>query len=516
LTKPGGEGTVAPQFHSISIEVKQPMPNYVLALDQGTTSSRAILFDRVGRIVSVSQQEFPQIFPQAGWVEHNPEDIWNSQLYCAREALSKANAKAADVAAIGITNQRETTVVWDRTSHRAIHNAIVWQCRRTAPLCDKLKKEKFDRVIQRKTGLVTDAYFSGTKVAWLMDNVAGARKRAAAGELAFGTVDSWLIHRLSRGRAHVTDVSNASRTLLYDIRKQKWDDEILKKLRVSASLLPEVRSSSEVYAETDASLLGAPIPIAGIAGDQQAALYGQACFKPGMMKNTYGTGCFLLMNTGEAANASKTGLLTTIAWRTGGKTEYALEGSVFIAGAAVQWLRDGLGIIANAADTEALATSVNDNQGVYFVPAFVGLGAPYWDPNARGAVVGLTRGATRAHLARAALEAMAYQTRDVVECMQKDSGIKAKELRVDGGATRNDFLCQFQADLLGIPVVRPVITETTALGAAYLAGLAVGFWKSEKEIAAQWQVEERFEPKMKRSERDRLYEGWQAAVARVR
>ncbi|MGH9847727.1 MAG: glycerol kinase GlpK [Blastocatellia bacterium] len=496
------------------------MPNYVLALDQGTTSSRAILFDRAGRIVSAGQQEFPQIFPRAGWVEHNPEDIWSSQLYCAREALSKANVKADDVAAIGITNQRETTVVWDRATDRAIHNAIVWQCRRTAPLCEKLKKEKFDRVIQRKTGLVTDAYFSGTKVAWLLDNVKDARKRAGAGELAFGTVDSWLINRLSAngtgGRAHVTDVSNASRTLLYDIRKEKWDDEILKKLRIPASLLPDVKSSSEVYAETDPDLLGAPIPIAGDAGDQQAALYGQACFKPGMMKNTYGTGCFLLMNTGESANASKTGLLTTIAWRTGGKTEYALEGSVFVAGAAVQWLRDGLGIIANAADTEALAASVGDNHGVYFVPAFVGLGAPYWDMDARGALIGLTRGATRAHVARAALEAMAYQTRDVVECMQKDSGIRAKELRVDGGATRNDFLCQFQADILGIPVVRPVITETTALGAAYLAGLAVGFWKSEKEIAAQWQEEKRFEPKMKRSERDRLYEGWQAAVARVR
>ena len=492
------------------------MPNYVLALDQGTTSSRAILFDRAGRAVSVGQQEFPQIFPQAGWVEHNPEDIWSSQLYCAREALSKANARANDVAAIGITNQRETTVVWDRASGQPIHNAIVWQCRRTAAMCDKLKKEKFDRVIQRKTGLVTDAYFSGTKVAWLMENVKGARQRANAGELAFGTVDTWLISRLSGGKAHVTDVSNASRTLLFDIRKQRWDEEILKKLRVPASLLPEVKSSSEVYAETDPDLFGAPIPIAGDAGDQQAALFGQACFKPGMMKNTYGTGCFLLMNTGGKANASKTGLLTTIAWRANGKTEYALEGSVFIAGAAVQWLRDGLNIIGAAAETEALATSVEDNHGVYFVPAFVGLGAPYWDMNARGAIVGLTRGATRAHVARAAIEAMAYQTRDVVECMQKDSGIKAKELRVDGGATRNNFLCQFQADILGIPVVRPVITETTALGAAYLAGLAVGFWKNEKEIASQWQEEKRFEPQMKKSERERLYEGWKEAVARVR
>jgi glycerol kinase len=492
------------------------MPDYVLALDQGTTSSRAILFDKQGRIVSTGQQEFPQIFPQAGWVEHNPEDIWSSQLYCAREALSKANLKPTDVAAIGITNQRETTIVWDRAANQAIYNAIVWQCRRTAPMCEKLKKEKFDRVIRNKTGLVTDAYFSGTKVAWILDNVKGARKRAAAGELAFGTVDSWLIHRLSGGKAHVTDVSNASRTMLYNIRKQQWDTEILKKLNISPSLLPEVKSSSEVYAETDPELFGAAIPIAGIAGDQQAALYGQACFKPGMMKNTYGTGCFLLMNTGESANLSKTGLLTTIAWNTNGKTEYALEGSVFVAGAAIQWLRDGLGIIANAPDSEALATSVSDNQGVYFVPAFVGLGAPYWDQEARGAIVGLTRGATRAHIARAALEAMAYQTRDVVECMQKDSGIKARELRIDGGATSNNFLCQFQSDILGIPVVRPVITETTALGAAYLAGLAVGFWKSEKEIATQWQVERRFEPQMKKSERERLYEGWLAAVARVR
>ncbi|MBI1763801.1 MAG: glycerol kinase GlpK [Acidobacteria bacterium] len=492
------------------------MPNYILALDQGTTSSRAILFDHAGSIVSVAQQEFPQIFPRAGWVEHNPEDIWHSQINCARQVLKQADANAEDVAAIGITNQRETTVVWNRQTDRAIHNAIVWQCRRTAPMCDKLKQEKFDRVIRRKTGLVTDAYFSGTKVAWLLDNVKGARQQASKGNLAFGTIDTWLINRLSKGQAHVTDVSNASRTLLYDIRKQGWDKEILDKLNIPASLLPTVKSSSEVYAQTDPELLGAPIPIAGIAGDQQAALFGQACFKPGMMKNTYGTGCFLLMNTGTSANASKNGLLTTIAWRTGGATQYALEGSVFVAGAAVQWLRDGLGIITNAADTEALATSVSDNHGVYFVPAFVGLGAPYWDQDARGAIVGLTRGATRAHIARAALEAMAYQTRDVVECMQKDSGIKAKELRVDGGATRNDFLCQFQADILGIPVVRPFVTETTALGAAYLAGLAVGFWKNEKEIAQQWQVEKRFEPKMKKSERDRLYTGWQAAVARAR
>ncbi|HZS06166.1 MAG TPA: glycerol kinase GlpK [Blastocatellia bacterium] len=492
------------------------MPGYILALDQGTTSSRAIIFNRAGAIVHLAQQEFPQIFPRAGWVEHDPEAIWESQLECARRALAYTCIEAKDIAAIGITNQRETTVVWDRRTDRAIHNAIVWQCRRTAPMCEKLQAEKFDRVIRRKTGLVTDAYFSGTKVAWLLDNVKNARRRANAGELAFGTVDTWLVNRLSGGRAHVTDVSNASRTLLYDIRSQKWDTEILDRLRIPPSLLPEVKSSSEVYAETDPDLLGAPIPIAGIAGDQQAALFGQACFRPGMMKNTYGTGCFMLMNTGAKATPSKTGLLTTIAWRTRGETEYALEGSVFVAGAAVQWLRDGLGIIANAAETEELANSVADNHGVYFVPAFVGLGAPYWDMNARGAISGLTRGSTRAHLVRAALEAMAYQTRDVIECMQKDSGIRAKELRVDGGATHNNFLCQFQADILGIPVVRPVVTETTALGAAYLAGLAVGFWKNEKEIASQWQEEKRFEPKMKKSERERLYEGWKEAVARAR
>ena len=491
------------------------MSKYVLALDQGTTSSRAILFDKAGKIIGVAQQEFPQIFPKAGWVEHNPEAIWQSQLNCARQVIAEAKITAADVAAIGITNQRETTVVWDRKTGTAVYNAIVWQCRRTAPLCDKLKAEKFDKVIRKKTGLVTDAYFSGTKVAWILDNVRGTRKKAEAGDLAFGTIDTWLINKLSGGKAHVTDVSNASRTLLYNIHQQKWDKEILEKLNIPTSLLPEVKSSSELYAMTDPSLFGAAIPIAGIAGDQQAALFGQACFKPGMMKNTYGTGCFMLMNTGEKGTPSKTGLLTTIAWRKGGKTEYALEGSVFVAGAAVQWLRDGLGLIVNASETEALASSVNDTNGVYFVPAFVGLGAPYWDMNARGAIVGLTRGATRAHIVRAALEAMAYQTRDVIECMQKDSGIKAKELRVDGGATRNDFLCQFQADILGIPVVRPVITETTALGAAYLAGLAVGFWKNDKEIAAQWQQEKRFEPKMKKGERESLYEGWKQAVARV-
>jgi glycerol kinase len=492
------------------------MSKFILALDQGTTSSRAILFDKAGKIIGLAQQEFPQIFPKAGWVEHNPEAIWQSQLNCARQVIAEAKITAAEVAAIGITNQRETTVVWDRSTGTAVYNAIVWQCRRTASMCDQLKADKFDKVIRRKTGLVTDAYFSGTKVAWILENVKGARKKAEAGNLAFGTIDTWLINKLSGGKVQVTDVSNASRTLLYNIHQQKWDKEILEKLNIPDSLLPEVKSSSELYAMTDPSLFGAAIPIAGIAGDQQAALFGQACFKPGMMKNTYGTGCFMLMNTGEKGTPSKTGLLTTIAWRKGSKTEYALEGSVFVAGAAVQWLRDGLGLIVNASETEALATSVNDTNGVYFVPAFVGLGAPYWDMNARGAIVGLTRGATRAHIVRAALEAMAYQTRDVIECMQKDSGIKAKELRVDGGATRNDFLCQFQADVLGIPVVRPVVTETTALGAAYLAGLAVGYWKNDKEIATQWQQEKRFEPKMKKSEREALYEGWQQAVKQTR
>ncbi len=492
------------------------MADYILALDQGTTSSRAILFDREGRAVRIAQREFPQLFPRAGWVEHDPEEIWASQLACAREVLTAGRLRAKDVAAIGLTNQRETTILWDRATGRAEHNAIVWQCRRTAPMCERLKEEGFDRTIRRKTGLVTDAYFSGTKVAWLLDNVPRARRRASRGDLAFGTVDTWLIHRLSGGSTHTTDVSNASRTMLYDIRKERWDAEILGHLGIPDAILPDVRSSSEVYAETAADLFGAPIPIAGNAGDQQAALFGQACFKPGMMKNTYGTGCFLLMNTGDRPKPSRTGLLTTVGWRLDDVTEYALEGSVFIAGAAIQWLRDGLGLISNAAESEPLASSVADTGGVYFVPAFVGLGAPYWDMNARGSVTGITRGTTRAHLVRAAIESMAYQTRDVVECMERDSGIRAKELRVDGGAARNDLLCQFQADVLGIPVVRPVVTETTALGAAYLAGLAVGFWKSRREIAAQWHVERRFEPRMRPRDRDRLYAGWQDAVAKTR
>jgi glycerol kinase len=492
------------------------MPDYILALDQGTTSSRAILFDRDGRAVRTAQREFPQLFPRAGWVEHDPEAIWGSQLDCARDVLAAARVRATDIAAIGLTNQRETTIVWDRKTGRAEHNAIVWQCRRTTGHCEELKREGFDRTIRRKTGLVTDAYFSGTKVAWLLDHLPRGRRRAEAGSLAFGTVDSWLIYRLSGGRAHITDASNASRTLLFNIRTGRWDAELLARFGVPEPMLPAVRSSSEVYTETDPKLFGGPIPVAGDAGDQQAALFGQACFRPGMMKNTYGTGCFLLMNTGEQLRRSRTGLLTTVAWRCGDVTEFALEGSVFIAGAAVQWLRDGLGLIATAADSEALASTVHDTGGVYFVPAFVGLGAPYWDMYARAAITGVTRGTVRAHLVRAALEAMAYQTRDVVECMERDSGIRARELRVDGGAARNDLLCQFQADVLGIPVVRPVVTETTALGAAYLAGLAVGFWRSKKEIASQWHVERRFEPRMRASERDRLYAGWKDAVSRVR
>lgn len=492
------------------------MAAYILALDQGTTSSRALLFDRAGKLIRIAQQEFPQIFPQAGWVEHDPEAIWQSQLACARKVIVDAGLTPHDIAAIGITNQRETTVLWDRATGQPLHNAIVWQCRRTAPLCEKLKRDHFDRVIRRKTGLVTDAYFSGTKLKWLLDNVPDARKRARAGQLAFGTIDSWLVYKLSGGRTHITDVSNASRTMLYNIHTQHWDEEILAKLRIPPSLLPEVRSSSEIYAYTDADLFGAAIPIAGIAGDQQAALFGQNCWQPGMIKNTYGTGAFLLMHTGSKAKNSKSGLLTTIAWRVGEVTDYALEGSVFIAGAAIQWLRDALGLITDAAETEALAQSLPDNQDVYFVPAFVGLGAPYWDMDARGAIFGLTRGTTRAHLVRAALEAMAYQTRDVIECMQTDSGIKLRELRVDGGAARNNFLCQFQADILNIPVVRPAITETTALGAASLAGLACGFWQDRTEIASYWQAEKRFEPRMSQAERKRLYLGWKNAVARVK
>jgi glycerol kinase len=487
---------------------------YILSLDQGTTSSRAIVFDHAGSIVSVAQKEFDQIFPRPGWVEHNPGDIWSTQAGVAAEALTKANVRAADVAAIGITNQRETTIVWDRSTGKAIHNAIVWQDRRTAGICDRLKARKLDRVIRRKTGLVLDAYFSGTKVQWILQNVKGARARAKAGELAFGTVDSWLVWNLTGGKVHVTDPSNASRTMLFDISKGDWDDELLKLFEVPRSMLPEVRSSSEVYGVTN--LLGTPIPIAGIAGDQQAALFGQACTKPGMAKNTYGTGCFMLMNTGTKRIASKNNLLTTVAWRIDGRTDYALEGSIFIAGAVVQWLRDGLEFFRSAAEIEALAAGVSDTGGVYLVPAFAGLGAPHWDQYARGTIVGLTRGSTKAHIARAALEAIVLQVMDVLKAMEADAGIKLKELRVDGGASANDLLMQLQADMLNVPVVRPRVAETTALGAAYLAGLAVGYWKNQADIVRQWQVDKRFIPDMKPAVRTRIANGWVRALGRAR
>ena len=487
---------------------------YVLALDQGTTSSRAIVFDQAGAIAAVAQKEFPQIFPKPGWVEHDPRDIWSTQAGVAAEVLQKAAIRASDIAAIGITNQRETTVVWNRATGQPICNAIVWQDRRTANICDRLKAKKLDRLIRRKTGLVIDAYFSATKVQWILANVPGARASAARGELAFGTVDSWLVWNLTGGKVHVTDATNASRTMLYDIAKGEWDDELLKIFGVPRSMLPEVRSSSEVYGHT--TLLGGSIPIAGIAGDQQAALFGQVCTKPGMVKNTYGTGCFMLMNTGTRPIASKNNLLTTVAWRIGSRTEYALEGSIFIAGAVVQWLRDGLEIIRAAPDVEALATSVRDTGGVYFVPAFAGLGAPHWDQYARGTLVGLTRGTTKAHIARAALDSIALQVMDVLKAMEADAKIKLKELRVDGGASANDLLMQLQADLLGVPVVRPKVSETTALGAAYLAGLAVGYWKSQTDIARQWQADKRFTPKIKPAERKRVASGWEKALARAK
>ncbi len=489
---------------------------YILALDQGTTSSRAILFDRQGRATAAAQQEFEQIFPQPGWVEHRPEDIWSSQLNAAHVVLRESDVKPDQIAAIGITNQRETAIIWDRETGEPIHNAIVWQCRRTAADCDRMRSEGLTPMFQQRTGLVLDAYFSGTKVRWLLDNVPGARDLARRGKLAFGTVDSWLIWKLTAGRVHATDPSNASRTLLFNIERGEWDDELLAALDVPREVLPHVAPSSATIGETDASLFGRAIPIAGIAGDQQAALFGQVCTAPGMSKNTYGTGCFMPLNTGTELVRSKSNLLTTIAWQIQSEPiEYALEGSVFIAGAAIQWLRDGLKIINSAADTEAMATSVEDNGGVYLVPAFVGLGAPHWDPYARGTIVGLTRGSTREHIARAALESIAYQTSDVLRCMRDDSGINLTELRVDGGAVRNDFLMQFQADILGIPVVRPANTETTAAGSAFLAGLAVKFWSGTDELSELWQREKTFEPKMAGSERDRLLSEWTRAVGRA-
>jgi len=494
------------------------MPQYILSLDQGTTSSRAILFDEAGQPIATAQQEFSQIFPRPGWVEHNPHDIWRSQRDVARAVLDQRGVRAAEVAAIGITNQRETTLIWDRQTGEPVYNAIVWQCRRTAAMCDALKAEGFDRVIREKTGLVTDAYFSGTKVAWLLDNVPGVRQRAEAGELAFGTVDSWLLWNLSDGALHITDVSNASRTLLYNIYTGGWDDDILRRLNIPRALLPTVRPSSEVYGESTPHLFGAAIPLAGIAGDQQAATFGQVCLTPGMAKNTYGTGSFVLMNTGDTGQRSDSGLLTTILWQLGAAepVTYALEGSIFVTGAAVQWLRDGLKMISSAAEIEPLAAQVESSEGVYFVPAFVGLGAPYWDAYARGTLIGLTRGTTRAHLARAALDAIALQSRDVLDAMRRDSGIALSALRVDGGASRNDLLMQIQADVLGVPVERPAITETTALGAAYLAGIAVGWWTCCDDLAAHWQLERTFEPRMAPAEREALIAGWQRAVERAK
>lgn len=490
------------------------MSQCILALDQGTTSSRAILFDHNGSILGVAQKEFPQIFPKPGWVEHEPRDIWSTQIGVAQEVMAKARLAAEDIAAIGITNQRETTIVWERATGNPIYNAIVWQDRRTAAMCDKLKARKLDKVIQRKTGLVVDAYFSATKLQWILQNVKGAKARAKAGELAFGTVDSWLVWNLTGGKVHVTDATNASRTMLFNIHKGAWDEELLKIFGVPRAMLPEVKSSSEVYGQT--TLLGGAIPIAGMAGDQHAALFGQVCTKPGMVKNTYGTGCFMLMNTGTKPIASKNKLVTTVAWKLGDVMEYALEGSIFIAGAAVQWLRDGLGIIRHAADVEALAALVADTHGVYLVPAFAGLGAPHWDQYARGVIVGLTRGTKAAHIARATLEGIALQVVDVLLAMQSDSGIRLKELRVDGGASANQLLMQIQADLLGVPVIRPKVTETTALGAAYLAGLAVGFWKNRAEIAAQWQMERRFTPAMRPAQRRKILAGWSKALQRAK
>jgi glycerol kinase len=485
--------------------------NYILALDQGTTSSRSLIFDKQGNIISSAQKEFKQIYPQPGWVEHDADEIWSTQFGTMAEAVAKAKITIKQIAGIGITNQRETTVVWERSTGKPIYHAIVWQDRRTASYCDELKAAGHKEMIQQKTGLVIDAYFSGTKLKWILDNVDGARKKAENGELAFGTIDSWLTWKLTNGAVHVTDVSNASRTMLLNIHTCQWDDELLKLFNIPRSVLPEVKPSSHVYGTTG-NVTEAGIPIAGIAGDQQSALFGQMCIQPGMVKNTYGTGCFMLMNTGEKAITSKNNLLTTIAWQVGGKTEYALEGSVFIAGAVVQWLRDELKIIRTSAEVEKLAEQVNDTDGVYIVPAFAGLGAPHWNQYARGTMFGLTRGSNNAHIARAALDSIAYQTYDVLKAMEADSGIHIKELKVDGGATVNNQLMQFQSDILNCKVVRPKITETTALGAAYLAGLAVGYWKNVEEIQQQWQLDKSFVPCMNDDKRNELVNGWQRAV----
>jgi glycerol kinase len=490
--------------------VSQP---YILAIDQGTTSSRAIIFDKNGHIVSSAQQEIQQYFPKAGWVEHDANEIWVSVLGVISNALSKAGILPEQIEAIGITNQRETTVVWDRHTGRPIHHAIVWQSRQTNDICDELKKQGYDGLFRQKTGLLIDAYFSGTKIKWLLDHVEGAREKAVNGDLLFGTIDTWLVWKLSGGKTHVTDYSNASRTLVYNIHELCWDEELLKILDIPRAMLPEVRSSSEVYGNTvEDHFFGKQVPIAGIAGDQQAALFGQACFERGMAKNTYGTGCFMLMNTGSEAVDSKHGLLTTIAWGIGGQVEYALEGSVFVAGSALQWLRDALRMLKTTADSERYATRVDSTEGVYVVPAFVGMGTPYWDSDVRGAVFGLTRGTSKEHFVRATLESLAYQSRDVLDVMTMDSGLELKSLRVDGGAVRNEFLMQFQCDLLGAEVERPIVNETTALGAAYLAGLAVGFWKNKQEIAGSWKLDRSYRPTMPEAERQRLYAGWQKAV----
>lgn len=486
--------------------------HYILALDQGTTSSRSLLFDKHGNIVSVAQKEFRQIYPEPGWVEHDANEIWSSQFGTMAEAVAKAQITMKQIAGIGITNQRETTVLWDRKTSQPVYNAIVWQDRRTAAYCDDLKAAGYATVIQQKTGLIIDAYFSATKLKWILDNVDGAREKANKGELAFGTIDSWLSWKLSNGEVHVTDVSNASRTMLFNIHTLQWDEELLKLFDIPASVLPEVKPSSKIYGVTGNIIPDNRIPIAGIAGDQQSALFGQMCTQPGMVKNTYGTGCFMLMNTGNKAITSKNNLLTTIAWQMDDKTEYALEGSVFIAGAVVQWLRDELKIISSSAEVETLARKVKDSDGVYIVPAFAGLGAPHWNQHARGSIFGLTRGSSNAHLAKAALDSIAYQTYDVLKAMEADAGITIAELRVDGGATVNNSLMQFQSDILNCNVVRPKITETTALGAAYLAGLAVGYWKNIKEIQQQWQADKVFSPEMNDEKRNELIAGWQRAI----
>ena len=490
------------------------MEKYILALDQGTTSSRAIIFNRSGLPVASAQKEFRQYFPEPGWVEHDPAEIWDSQLLVAGEALKAAGIRSTDIEAIGITNQRETAIVWDRRSGEPVYNAIVWQDRRTAAYCDELKKDNLSATIQQKTGLIIDAYFSATKIRWILDNVAGAREKALKGQLAFGTVDSWLVWKLTRGRVHATDVTNASRTLLFNIKTLQWDEGLLKIFDVPQNMLPEVRSSSEVFGYTE-DMLPSSVPVAGIAGDQQAALFGQMCVERGMVKNTYGTGCFIVMNTGTSPVESKNRLLTTIAWKIGDKTEYAIEGSIFIAGAVVQWLRDSLGIIKKSSDVEELAASVNDSGGVYFVPAFAGLGAPYWNQHARGTITGLTRGSTAAHIARAALDSIVYQTFEVLQAMVNDSGSGISELRADGGATVNNSLMQFQSDILQVNVVRPKITETTALGAAYLAGLATGYWSGINELRKQWQPERIFRPSIPESNTLSLIKGWKKAVSAV-